>query len=93
MIGGHSDNWVISGGTASFLLSESRLVICLCQASRILIPATLREYAKLNKKIILSGQGHNFELWDEDAWHKQMTSLDSLSKKEAVPPEITQLSL
>jgi len=65
----------------------------LDKASRILIPSTLREYAKLNKKIILSGQGHNFELWDEDAWHKQMTSLDSLSKKEAVPPEITQLSL
>ena len=65
----------------------------LDKASRILIPATLREYAKLNKKIILSGQGRNFELWDEDAWHKQMTSLDSLSKKEAVPPEITQLSL
>jgi MraZ protein len=65
----------------------------LDKASRILIPATLREYAKLNKRIILSGQGHNFELWDEDAWHKQITSLDSLSKKEAVPPEITQLSL
>ncbi|RUM78469.1 MAG: cell division/cell wall cluster transcriptional repressor MraZ [Candidatus Thioglobus sp.] len=65
----------------------------LDKASRILIPATLREYAKLNKRIILSGQGHNFELWDEDAWHKQITSLDSLSKKEEVPPEITQLSL
>ena len=65
----------------------------LDKASRILIPATLREYAKLNKKLILSGQGYNFELWDEDAWHKQITSLDSLSKKEEVPPEITQLSL
>jgi len=65
----------------------------LDKASRILIPATLREYAKLNKKLILSGQGNNFELWDEDAWHKQISSLDALTRKEEIPPEITQLSL
>ena len=41
----------------------------------------------------MSGQGNNFERWDEDAWHKQINSLDSLSKKEEVPTEITQLSL
>ena len=65
----------------------------LDKASRILIPATLREYAKLDKKLILSGQGNNFELWDEDAWHEQIENLDSLSRQEEVPPEITQLSL
>lgn len=65
----------------------------LDKTARILIPATLREYAKLNKKLIMSGQGNNFELWDEEAWHKQINSLDSLSKKEEVPTEITQLSL
>lgn len=65
----------------------------LDKTARILIPATLREYAKFNKKLIMSGQGNNFELWDEDAWHKQINSLDSLSKKEEVPAEITQLSL
>jgi DNA-binding transcriptional regulator/RsmH inhibitor MraZ len=41
----------------------------------------------------MSGQGHNFELWDEDAWHKQIANLDSLSKREEIPTEITQLSL
>lgn len=65
----------------------------LDKASRILIPATLREYAELNKKLILSGQGNNFELWDEGAWHKQIENLDSLSRREEIPPEITQLSL
>ena len=65
----------------------------LDKASRILIPATLREYAKLDKKLILSGQGNNLESWDEDAWHEQIENLDSLSRQEEVPPEITQLSL
>ncbi len=65
----------------------------LDKASRVLIPATLREYANIDKKIIMSGQGHNFELWDEDTWNKQLNNLDYLSKKQDIPPEITQLSL
>ncbi len=65
----------------------------LDKASRILIPNTLREYANIGKKIILSGQGHNFELWDEDTWNQQIDNLDALSQQEEVPPEITQLSL
>ncbi|WP_428086114.1 division/cell wall cluster transcriptional repressor MraZ [Candidatus Thioglobus sp.] len=65
----------------------------LDKTARILIPSTLRDYAKIGKKIIMSGQGHNFELWDEDIWNKQLDNLDALSKKEAIPPEVVQLSL
>ena len=65
----------------------------LDKASRILVPIALREYAKLEKKIILSGQGHNFEIWSENAWRKQLSTLDSLSKKEQIPIEVSQLSL
>ncbi|MEO1939314.1 division/cell wall cluster transcriptional repressor MraZ [Candidatus Thioglobus sp.] len=65
----------------------------LDKASRILIPGALREYANLGKKIIMSGQGHNFELWDENTWSKQLESLDSLSRRETIPVEIAQLSL
>jgi DNA-binding transcriptional regulator/RsmH inhibitor MraZ len=32
----------------------------------------------LNKKIIMSGQGNNFELWDEHTWHEQLANLDAL---------------
>ena len=65
----------------------------LDKASRILIPGTLRDYANLSKKIIMSGQGRNFELWDESTWNKQLANLDALSKKEVIPIEISQLSL
>lgn len=65
----------------------------LDNVSRILIPVTLREYANIDKKIIMSGQGHNFEIWDEYVWHKQLDNLDLLSKKEVIPAEVSQLSL
>jgi len=39
---------------------------------RFLIPTPLREYAGVQKKIILLGQGNKFELWAENAWNKNM---------------------
>jgi len=63
------------------------------KVSRILIPVKLRQYGKINKKIILSGQGNNFEIWDEVTWKKHLDNLDSLSKREEIPPEISQLAL
>lgn len=38
---------------------------------RILLPAPLREFARLNKHAVLVGQGNKFELWDEETWNAQ----------------------
>src|SRR5258706_2300782 len=36
-------------------------------SGRILIPPTLRDYAKLKKDVLWAGQGKYAELWDKDA--------------------------
>ena len=41
---------------------------------RFLIPSPLREYAGIQKKIVLLGQGNKFELWSEAVWNKNMKS-------------------
>jgi len=38
---------------------------------RILLPAPLREFAGIDKRVVLIGQGNKFELWDEDTWNEQ----------------------
>ncbi len=38
---------------------------------RILIQQELREYAGLNKQVVILGQGNKFELWDQQAWNQQ----------------------
>jgi MraZ protein len=38
---------------------------------RILLPTPLREYASLDKRAVLVGQGNKFELWDEDTWTRR----------------------
>ncbi len=35
---------------------------------RILIPANLREYAKLDKEIIITGVSTRIEIWSKDKW-------------------------
>jgi transcriptional regulator MraZ len=37
---------------------------------RLLIPSVLRDRAKLQKDVMLVGQGKTFQLWDEANWHR-----------------------
>ena len=39
---------------------------------RILLPPSLREYAKLGKRVAAVGLGECLEVWDADAWEEQM---------------------
>ena len=39
---------------------------------RILLPNLLREYADLEKKLILVGQGNKIEIWSAKQWQDQM---------------------
>ena len=37
---------------------------------RMLIPPRLREFAGLDKRVVLTGLGNKFEIWNEEAWEK-----------------------
>ena len=41
---------------------------------RILLPAMLREFAGLEKKLVLVGQGNKVEIWSSDLWQERMSS-------------------
>ena len=61
---------------------------------RFLIPNPLREYAGIQKKIILLGQGSKFELWSETIWNKKMKSwLESENIDEVKNNALTELKL
>lgn len=57
---------------------------------RILLPPTLREYAGLEKKTMLIGQGKKFELWSEERWFDW---LDDSGADDDIPEELHSLSL
>ena len=39
---------------------------------RVLIPRQLRDYARLDKKLILLGQGNKIEIWNEAQWNERL---------------------
>ena len=41
---------------------------------RILIPQVLRNFAKLNKDVLLVGVGTKIEIWDKDIWEQNETN-------------------
>jgi MraZ protein len=60
-------------------------------AGRILIPATLRKLASLEKDVMLVGQGGKFELWDVVRWDEQQQA--GLPEQDDIPPELEGFSL
>jgi len=64
-------------------------------AGRILVPAMLRKYAGLNKKVVMIGQGKKFELWDETSWQEKETQWLDKGQVDAneLPDGLQALSL
>ena len=59
---------------------------------RILISKELREFAGLDKQVMLIGQGNKFELWDESRWNDWMDASGNDDGLE-LPPELESLPL
>ena|SRR5438105_2971278 len=61
-------------------------------AGRILVPPALRRYAGLDRAVMLVGQGHKFEIWDEAQWSAQ-TAQTLAFPADALPAELGDISL
>ena len=63
-------------------------------SGRLLLPQPLRDYAELDKKLVLVGQGNKFELWSEDKWVAETDQALQDSGPEAeLPEELVSLKL
>lgn len=57
---------------------------------RISLPVILREWAALDKKVMLIGQIYKFELWDEQAWfeHNKQNMQDKKEGRLKLPADL-----
>lgn len=62
---------------------------------RVLIPPPLRQYAGMEKRAVLIGQGKKFELWDETQWagKRDQWLAEETVGDEALPSELQNLSI
>ena len=62
---------------------------------RLLLPPLLRDYAQLDKRVVMIGQGNKFEVWDEGLWQsrREQWLADEASGSDALPDEMKTFSL
>ncbi|MGB5439398.1 MAG: division/cell wall cluster transcriptional repressor MraZ [Gammaproteobacteria bacterium] len=63
------------------------------KSGRILISPRLREFASLEKRVVLAGLGNKFEIWNDEAWDKRCNEWSSDDGNEDLPDSLEQLTL
>jgi len=66
--------------------------VTMDSAGRVLVSPALRNYATLDKRVMLVGQGKKFEIWDEVKWQAQQV-VDLSFMDGNLPPELEGFSL
>lgn len=61
-------------------------------AGRVLISPALRQFARLEKNVVLVGQGKKFELWNQDSWEQLIDTAGGFGAA-GLPPELEGFSL
>jgi len=64
-------------------------------SGRVLLPQLLREYAHIDKKMVIIGQGNKFEIWDELAWQGRREDwlAEEVSLLDGLPDDMKTFSL
>lgn len=62
---------------------------------RVLLPTVLRQYARLEKDVVMIGQGNKFEVWNKELWEsmREKWLADEASKTDGLPDEMKTFSL
>jgi len=83
----------IPGDVKDFLrFFFSSAVDCpLDKPGRILLPAHLRQYAKLNRDVVMIGVMNKIEIWDERQWNAKQDHV--INNKEQISSALGQLGL
>lgn len=64
-------------------------------SGRVLLSQLLRDYAHIDKKMVMIGQGNKFEIWDEQLWQQRREHwlAEEASLLDGLPDEMKTFSL
>ncbi len=67
--------------------------LSLDNSNRLLLPQPLREYATLEKNLILVGQGKKIEIWNDTVWHNMRNTWLQAKEQPINSTYLQELSL
>ena len=70
-------------------IAGSAVAVEADKQGRVLVPGNLREYAGLDKDVVLAGVIDKIEVWDKDKWNSQ-TDIDNI---DDIAEEMAELGL
>jgi MraZ protein len=64
-------------------------------SGRILLPPVLRTYARLEKDVVMIGQGNKFEVWNKELWElrREQWLAAEAAQTDGLPEEMKTFSL
>jgi len=68
--------------TLKRLIFSSASPVVFDKLGRFLIPAYLREFARIENQVVVVGVGDYFEIWAQEEWRKQESSLQNAEVNE-----------
>jgi MraZ protein len=67
---------------------------CTCdKQGRVLIPPALRQYAEIEREIVLVGVLDHFEIWSRSKWDEENAALEGDMQQEELRNQIAKLGL
>jgi len=67
------------------------LQVSVDKMGRILIPSFLKDYAELNKDVVLNGAGKYIEIWSRERWEELNKEEDILSQMKEINNKVAEL--
>ena len=64
----------------------------LDSAGRVLVSPELRSFARLDKRVMMVGQGTHFEIWAVEAWEQQLADITA-EPGQSLPPGMEDFAL
>ncbi len=61
-------------------------------AGRVLVSPELRGFARLDKRVMMVGQGSHFEIWAFEAWERQLAEITG-QPEQSLPPGMEDFAL
>ena len=67
------------------LILDGAMLVSVDKLGRVLIPENLKDYAGLEKRVVVCGLFNRLEIWDSDSWEryrgKEEKKVDDLASK------------
>lgn len=86
-------NFVAQTGEVQRMMLAHASELDVDSHGRVLVPTLLRQFANIDKHVVLAGMGKKFELWNADIWAARCAKWQAEGGQSEPHPELARLAI